>query len=244
MPRQTPPPNAYHHGAAIGIFLDYIRSPLRRSIILLFLLGVMFPQLLVGQTGSVRNQVLVLEAPFGSGYIITHPFRTPRFDMLFQFINQVDSSRLYNTYQLKEENPYYHYTEIYHAELLGDSILRLEGKGSFASFDLYENLVASGRYRVTAKHVKSRYGGGRYRFYSDETGRNYIMKQQDLNLRLGPDDFQLFTITNHNIWVQSEVEKRKIKASRRLGYSIPRTIGAAVIYAFTAGFFIAVEYLL
>jgi len=217
---------------------------LRKRIILLFFVGAMFPELLDGQTGSVRNQVLVLEAPFSSGYIITHPFRTPRFDKLFQFTNRLDSSRLYNSYHLKEENPYYRYSEIIHAELLGDTVLRLEGNGSLASFDLYENIIASGRYRVTAKYLKSNYGGGRYRYFTDETGRNYIMKQQYLNLRLGPDDFQQFTITNHNIWVQSEEEKRKIKASRRLGYSIPRTIGAAVIYAFTAGFFIAVEYLL
>jgi hypothetical protein len=227
-----------------GCYLDYIWNPLRKRIILLFFVGAMFPELLDGQTGSVRNQVLVLEAPFSSGYIITHPFRTPRFDKLFQFTNRLDSSRLYNSYHLKEENPYYRYSEIIHAELLGDTVLRLEGNGSLASFDLYENIIASGRYRVTAKYLKSNYGGGRYRYFTDETGRNYIMKQQYLNLRLGPDDFQQFTITNHNIWVQSEEEKRKIKASRRLGYSIPRTIGAAVIYAFTAGFFIAVEYLL
>lgn len=225
------------------MFYGDIGSLLRKGIILLFLFGAIFPYLLVGQSGSVRNQVLVLEVPFGSGYIITHPFRTPRFTDLFQFTHQVDSSRLYNSFHLKEDNPYYHFTEIYQAELLGDSVLRLEGKGSFASFELYENLLASGRYRVTTKHLKSRYGGGRYRFYTDETGRSIIMTDQYLNLRLGPDDFRLLTISNHNIWVESEAEKRKIMTARRLGYSIPRTIGAAVVYAFTAGFFIAVEYL-
>lgn len=188
------------------------------------------------QSPALSEKVLYIQDHYKFPYLITHPFTTPRFPSLFQFPDQIDSFRLYHRYHLEEQNPFYDFKSISHAELRGDSLLVVDGRAYLADYSAYDSLAAlPGRYRITREYIKSRFNSDYFRFHTDDSGRRYIWHPEERRLLLRPDEFDRLVVRNFNYWVNSESEKKKVMASKRLAYSVPRAISQGVVtLTFTA----------